>query len=390
VARKNKGNENTADFTADLIASLNKERGSRVAYNLSQDESPTHVNRWISTGSKLLDYICSNRRDGGLPEGRIVEIFGPPSIGKSHIATQIARTTQQLGGIVVYIDTENATSVENLGMLGVDVSNRFVYVDTHCTEEVLSIAEATIMKAKAMDKDIPVTIVWDSVAASSPKAELLGDYDKESIGLQARAISKGMRKITGVIANQNVLFVILNQIRTKIGVMYGDPDTTPGGKAIPFHSSTRIKLGAGQQIKDGDDVIGIHVSAKTIKNKVAPPFRKINFEIHFGVGIKEHEQVFDVLRKHGPEIIDGKEISVAGTGAWKTFSVTDVLTGEIIVEKKFHKPKFNQIINSQEYSHYIDSLLEKVMVKSFSPENLDIDHESFVEVEAVAMSLAGD
>lgn len=390
MARKNKGNENTADFTADLIASLNKERGSRVAYNLSQDESPTHVNRWISTGSKLLDYICSNRRDGGLPEGRIVEIFGPPSIGKSHIATQIARTTQQLGGIVVYIDTENATSVENLGMLGVDVSNRFVYVDTHCTEEVLSIAEATIMKAKAMDKDIPVTIVWDSVAASSPKAELLGDYDKESIGLQARAISKGMRKITGVIANQNVLFVILNQIRTKIGVMYGDPDTTPGGKAIPFHSSTRIKLGAGQQIKDGDDVIGIHVSAKTIKNKVAPPFRKINFEIHFGVGIKEHEQVFDVLRKHGPEIIDGKEISVAGTGAWKTFSVTDVLTGEIIVEKKFHKPKFNQIINSQEYSHYIDSLLEKVMVKSFSPENLDIDHESFVEVEAVAMSLAGD
>ena len=269
------------DFTSDLIQALNKEHGTRVAYNLSQDESPTHVKRWISTGSKLLDYICSNRNDGGLPEGRIVEIFGPPSIGKSHIATQIARTTQQMGGIIVYIDTENATSVENLGMLGVDVSKRFVYVDTHCTEEVLSIAESTIMKAKAMDKDIPVTIVWDSVAASSPKAELLGDYDKESIGLQARAISKGMRKITGVIANQNVLFVILNQIRTKIGVMYGDPDTTPGGKAIPFHASTRIKLGAGQQIKDGDDVIGIHVSAKTIKNKVAPPFRKINFEIHF-------------------------------------------------------------------------------------------------------------
>ena len=257
-------NESREDFRAALNPSLNKDLGSRVAYNLAYDESPTHVNRWISTGSKLLDYICSNRSDGGLPEGRIVEIFGPPSIGKSHIATQIARTTQQMGGIVVYIDTENATSVENLGMLGVDVSQRFVYVDTHCTEEVLSIAEATIMKAKAMDKDVPITIVWDSVAASSPKAELMGDYDKESIGLQARAISKGMRKITGVIANQNVLFVILNQIRTKIGVMYGDPDTTPGGKAIPFHSSTRIKLGAGQQIKDGEDVVGIHVSAKTL------------------------------------------------------------------------------------------------------------------------------
>ena len=390
MAKNKNKSENTEDFTSDLIKSLNKERGTRVAYNLAQDESPTHVNRWISTGSRLLDYICSNRRDGGLPEGRIVEIFGPPSIGKSHIATQIARTTQALGGIVVYIDTENATSVENLRMLGVDVSSRFVYVDTHCTEEVLSIAEATILKAKAMDKDIPVTIVWDSVAASSPKAELLGDYDKESIGLQARAISKGMRKITGVIANQNVLFVILNQIRTKIGVMYGDPDTTPGGKAIPFHSSTRIKLGAGQQIKEGEDVIGINVSAKTIKNKVAAPFRKINFEIHFGVGIKEHQQIFDILRKHGPEIINGKEILIAGTGSWKTFSVIDVPTGEIIIEKKFYKANFDEVLNSEEYSRYIDDLLEIAMVKKFSPDELDIDAESYVEVEALAMSLSGD
>ena len=375
------------DFTSDLIQALNKEQGSRVAYNLSTDESPTHVKRWISTGSKLLDYICSNRRDGGLPEGRIVEIFGPPSIGKSHIATQIARTTQQMGGIVVYIDTENATSVENLGMLGVDVSKRFVYVDTHCTEEVLSIAESTIMKAKAMDKDIPVTIVWDSVAASSPKAELLGDYDKESIGLQARAISKGMRKITGVIANQNVLFVILNQIRTKIGVMYGDPDTTPGGKAIPFHASTRIKLGAGQQIKDGDDVIGIHVWAKTIKNKVAPPFRKIDFEIHFGVGIKEHEQMFDVLRKNGPETVDGKEISISGTGSWKCLTVTDTETGEILIEKKFHKPKFNEIMEDPEYRSYIDNLLERTMVKAYNVDNFEIDADSYEEMRSLADSM---
>ena len=126
----------TSDFTDDLIKSLNKEHGSRVAYNLAYDESPTHVKRWISTGSRQLDYIVANRVNGGLPEGRIVEIFGPPSIGKSHIAIQIARSTQLMGGIVVYIDTENATSVENLGLLGVDISKRFVYVDTHCTEEV--------------------------------------------------------------------------------------------------------------------------------------------------------------------------------------------------------------------------------------------------------------
>ena len=375
-------------FTGDLIKSLNKEAGSRVAYNLAYDESPTHVNRWIGTGSRQLDYIIANRRNGGLPEGRIIEIFGPPSIGKSHIAIQIARETQQMGGIVVYIDTENATSVENLGLLGVNIAKRFVYVDTHCTEEVLSIAEATIMKAKAMDKDIPVTIIWDSVAATSPKAELVGDYDKESIGLQARAISKGMRKITGVISNQNVLFVILNQIRTKIGVMYGDPTTTPGGKAIPFHSSVRIKLGAGQPITNKDkEVIGINVSAKTIKNKVAAPFRTVNFEIHFGKGIVEHEQIFDLLRKHGEAVIGKNVACISGTGSWKHLSVANAKTGEVIVEKKFYKSDFDKVMKDPEYSSYIDDLLEACLVRKLNVEDMDIDVNSYEEVRSVAMNL---
>ena len=388
MAKKKKNNPATDDFTNDLIQSLNKEHGSKVAYNLAYDVSPTHVQRWISTGCKQLDYIVANRENGGMPEGRIVEIFGPPSIGKSHLAIQIARSTQQMGGIVVYIDTENATSVENLALLGVDISQRFVYVDTHCTEEVLSIAEATIMKAKAMDKDVPITIVWDSVAATSPKAELIGDYDKETIGLQARAISKGMRKITGVIANQNVLFVILNQIRTKIGVMYGDPTTTPGGKAIPFHSSVRIKLGAGQRIENKDkEVVGIHVSAKTIKNKVAPPFRSANFEIHFGKGIVEHEQVFDLLRKHGSEVIAGEEVAVSGTGAWKTLTVSNSDTGEVKIEKKFYKQDFDEVMYSKEYGGYVDALLKAALVKEFDPKNVDIDTESYEEVRTIAMGL---
>lgn len=377
------------DFTDDLIKSLNKEHGSKIAYNLAYDESPTHVKRWISTGSKQLDYIIANRRSGGLPEGRIIEIFGPPSIGKSHIAIQIARSTQHMGGIVVYIDTENATSVENLGLLGVDISKRFVYVDTHCTEEVLAIAENTIMKAKAMDKDVPVTIIWDSVAASSPKAELVGDYDKDSIGLQARAISKGMRKITGVIANQNVLMVCLNQIRDKIGVMFGDPTTTPGGKAIPFHSSVRIKLGAGQRIENkAKEVIGIHVSAKTIKNKVSPPFRSVNFEIHFGKGIYEHEQIFDVLRKHGKESFGDIDVEISGTGAWKNMFVSNTKTGEVLVDKKFYKADFNEIINDKEYGKYIDDLLERVYVKKMeSDRRIDLDVESYEEVRSVALAM---
>tara|TARA_A100001015_G_scaffold255095_1_gene296330 strand:+ start:3785 stop:4996 length:1212 start_codon:yes stop_codon:yes gene_type:complete len=394
--KKKAQNEETSDFTADLIKSLNKEHGNRIAYNLAYDESPTHVNRWISTGSKQLDFLVANRSNGGLPEGRIVEIFGPPSIGKSHIAIQIARSTQKMGGIVVYIDTENATSVENLAALGVDIQKRFVYVDTHCTEEVLSIAEKTILRAKALQKNVPITIIWDSVAATSPKAELLGDYDKESIGLNARVISKGMRKITGVIANENVLFICLNQIRTKVGVMYGDPTTTPGGKAIPFHSSVRIKLGAGQQIKDKKgNIIGINVSAKTIKNKVAPPFRTCNFEIHFGKGIVENEQAFDVLRRYckdnGSVRYEKFECSIEGTGAWKTLNVVDSETGELVVEKKFYKADFGEIWKSADYGKYVDVVFDAAFKDLMgNSDAASLDTESFEEVRQVAMDIIDD
>ena len=374
----------TSDFTDELISSLNKEHGSKIAYNLAYDTSPTHVKRWISTGSRLIDYIVSNRSHGGLPEGRIVEIFGPPSIGKSHLAIQVARSTQLMGGIVVYIDTENATSVENLESLGIDISNRFVFIETSCTEDVFKFAQSTILKAKALNKDVPITIIWDSVAASSPKAELLGDYDKDSIGLQARAISKGMRKITQIIGDTNTLFLILNQVRVKIGVMFGDPDTTPGGKAIPFHSSVRLKLGAGQPIKNKDgDVIGINVWAKTIKNKVAPPFRKVDFEIHFGVGIKEHEQLFDMLRKHGKISSDNKLIEVSGTGAWKKFTVVDNMTGELLIEKKFYKADFDAILNDPTSVRYINNLIDDMMIKKFASEP-DIDPESYEDIRSLS------
>lgn len=193
------------DIASQLIKDLNKTFGTRVAYNLSEDEAPTIVKRWIDTGSIQLDYAIRNSSDGGYPEGRIIEISGLPSSGKSHLAYHAAAVTQKLGGLVVYVDTENATPVAKLANMGIDVAHRFVYCDTHCTEEVFAIIESTILKAKQIiDKNVPILVIWDSVAATSPKAELEGEYDQNSMGLQARVISKGMRKITGVIGQNNV------------------------------------------------------------------------------------------------------------------------------------------------------------------------------------------
>lgn len=211
------------DFVKDLIKQTNKESGSRIAFNLSEDDAPTNVKRWIGTGSRQLDYVIANRRGGGLPEGRIIEIQGPPSVGKSHLAYEMCKATQQLGGIVVYIDTENATSVDNLQGLGVDIRRRFMFVQETCMEEIFKVIESTIEKARNLKSDIPVLIVWDSIAASAPKAEIEGDYDQNTIGLAARVLSKGFRKITHVIGDKNICLVLLNQQRTKIGVMYGDP-----------------------------------------------------------------------------------------------------------------------------------------------------------------------
>jgi len=170
--------------------------------------------------------------------------------------------------------------------------------------------------------------------------------------------------------------------------MYGDPTTTPGGKAIPFHSSVRIKLGAGQKIENKEkEVIGIHVSAKTIKNKVAAPFRTANFEIHFGKGIREHEQVFDLLRKHGPEDIGDVEVSISGTGAWKNLTVSSIKTGKVLKEKKFYKADFNEVWNDPEYKGYIDDLLTACMVKTLEGSGDDIDIESFEEVRQISIDM---
>lgn len=374
------------DFSSDLIKAINKEHNDKIAFNLGVDDAPTHVHRWISTGSRQLDYIIGNRRGGGMPEGRIVEIQGPPGIGKSTLMAQIARSTQRMGGIAVYIDTENATNPDTLANMGVDVARRFVFVQSPCTEEILSVIESTILKARTMTKDVPVTVIWDSVSQSSPKAELEGDYDQNTIGLQARVLSKGMRKIANVIGGQKVLLVLVSQQRQKIGVMFGDPTTTSGGMAIPYSSSVRIRLDGGSAIKDKDEnVIGINVTAKTIKNKVAKPFRKVGFQIMFGKGIFENDEIFDLLREYCKNskagvTVGNKSVSVAGDGAWKTFTVMDLKTGEVETEVKFYKNEFSQkVLNKPDYLEYVNALMDAALIIS----NND-NTESHATYEAIA------
>lgn len=367
--------DSAEDYSSDILKQLNREAKEQVAYNLGAEDAPTNIKRWISTGSVLLDYVIANRKGGGLPEGRIVEIQGPPSTGKSHIMFEIAKSTQRLGGVVAYIDTENATSPENLKALGLNVSKNFIFIQSNCTEDCFKFAESIIMKAREIKKDIPVTIIWDSVAGCSPKAELEGEYEDNSIGLQARVLSKGMRKISNVIANQKVLFVIVNQQRTKIGVMYGNPMTTPGGMAIPYAASVRLEISAGSPIKtttDGkEEVTGISVKVKTIKNKTARPFRAAHLDIIYGKGVVDDEHVFDVLRQHcekGPVKALGKRLSIEGTSGNKTFNITDDSTGEVETVK-FYKSTFREkVLNVPEYKKYIDEMIDDAMV--IRPEEL--------------------
>src|SRR5437867_967477 len=281
------------------IAQIEKNHGKGAIMKMGSSDSRVRVDA-ISTGAINLDAAIGV---GGIPRGRVTEIYGPESSGKTTLCLHVVANAQRAGGVAAYIDAEHALDTEYARKLGVDVENLLIsQPDTG--EQALEIADI-LVRSGAVD-----IVVIDSVAALVPKAEIEGDMGDSHVGLQARLMSQALRKLTGAIARSKTSVVFINQLREKIGVMFGNPETTTGGKALKFYASVRLDIRRIGPVKEKEDVIGSHVRVKVVKNKVAPPFKQAEFDIMYAEGISHASLVLDIAAESG---------IIEKSGAWYSY-----------------------------------------------------------------------
>lgn len=298
--------EDKLELVKKSMLKINKDNGDR-AITLLNEKSLTKE-EVIKTGSIGLDIALGI---GGLPKGRIVEIYGPESSGKTTIATHIIAEAQKNGGICAFIDVEHAFDKQYAQNLGVDIDGLLISQPDY-GEQALNIA-CDLCEGGGLD-----VVVIDSVAALVPKKELEGDVGDSTIGLQARLMGQALRKITGAASKNNTLVIFINQLREKIGVMFGSPETTPGGNALKFYSSIRLDIrrsvSADNMVKDGDIALGNLIKVKVIKNKVAPPFTNCEFDVLYGIGIDKIGELIKIGSEKGVIKKWGKTITLLKTG----------------------------------------------------------------------------
>ena len=315
------------------IAQIEKQYGKGSVMKLGDNSANMNVET-VPTGSLSLDIALGL---GGLPKGRIVEVYGPESSGKTTVALHCVAEVQKRGGIAGFIDAEHALDPVYARNIGVDIDNLYIS-QPDCGEQALEITE-TMVRSGAVD-----IVVVDSVAALVPKAEIDGDMGDSHVGLQARLMSQALRKLTAVISKSNCIVIFINQLREKVGVMFGNPETTTGGRALKFYSSVRLDVRRTESLKQGGEIVGNHVRVKVVKNKIAPPFREAEFDIMFGQGISREGDVLDLAVNEG---------IVNKSGAWYAYEGDKIGQGRENAKTYIHEnPAFFDMLEAKVRDFY--------------------------------------
>ena len=338
-----------------VISRIEREHGKGYIMRLGENAS-MNVSA-VSTGSLSLDLAIGV---GGIPRGRITEIYGPESSGKTTIALHVIAEVQRQGGEAAFIDAEHALDPGYAKKLGVDINNLLVSQPDH-GEQALAIAE-TLANSGAID-----IIVVDSVAALVPRAEIEGDMGDPHVGLQARLMSQAMRKLSGAIAKSNCIVIFTNQLREKVGVMYGNPEVTTGGRALKFYASVRIDVRKTEALKNGTEVYGAHTKCKVVKNKVAPPFKVAEFDILYGSGISKSSEIIEMAINLGV---------VEKSGAWFYYNGESLGQGKENVRKLIESDK--ELMDKLEGE--VREKIAKEGVEEMTDEEFDLDSLDEIEI----------